>query len=701
MRHSLSAKDVELFLNAIHTNNISQFGIVKLSSLNLNTIIRVEHNDIVNLTTLISFAAQLDKGNIVAALLRAGANPTVVSELSTEKYIDASQLLFLSQPYSIWLIREIQRMRTYDIETDYYKAHGFCEICTTTLRQSYPSSNPLLQYKICHHFICWECCWKYTIANCAESFNCPLCSQRNDCGLNENDIYGMKLDSMLPLTNKNSELFALNLCPLDYGYNRTTELSCTSESTITSPSVTSASPIPSHASINAQLSLQVFDLLPNDISDGRYKHTPKQHLQALPFHEAVALYIGCTKTHRVIEYFKAVASNNFFRLLAIIRNGIDINARNEYNQCALDIAIYYNYIRIVKLLLWCNIQLTCKDNSCTHWSDIIYSNYLFNKYPIDINDANHIDECDLGRLHITHQDISGQSSLDKEDVISSYCASNGILSLLQNIDLNTVQTNMHANSIVRSLPCRNYLCNNPLITTHPIVTHIPIDPRKHILQYTTSIEEDAIGNDKNDKENISVSCPNLNSRACYIDNCFSEEFLSYLEYIVAECCPIAPPEKASCSDRYYIFDSMKIVQNCIQSAISRCRSQNIASTMESDVITSSPAANAILQVRTPLPHMRYLCYQMVGGSLAPHVDLSRTDTQVTHRVSTHTFILYLSHCTHGGETVFLDTVKENYQDLYCVSPKRGRLLLFPHYYPHRGEVVNETPKLLLRGEMIL
>ena len=38
--------------------------------------------------------------------------------------------------------------------------------------------------------------------------------------------------------------------------------------------------------------------------------------------------------------------------------------------------------------------------------------------------------------------------------------------------------------------------------------------------------------------------------------------------------------------------------------------------------------------------MRFLIYNEVGGGLAPHVDLSRTDLQ--GRTTTHTFILYLT-----------------------------------------------------------
>eukprot|EP00501_MAST-03F_sp_TOSAG23-6_P002399 GSMAST32.ASY1.ANO1.2508.1 assembled CDS len=52
-----------------------------------------------------------------------------------------------------------------------------------------------------------------------------------------------------------------------------------------------------------------------------------------------------------------------------------------------------------------------------------------------------------------------------------------------------------------------------------------------------------------------------------------------------------------------------------------------------------------------LPHMRFLHYDQIGGSLSPHIDLNRTNSD--GRTSTHTFILYLTTCQYGGETALL------------------------------------------------
>jgi hypothetical protein len=34
-----------------------------------------------------------------------------------------------------------------------------------------------------------------------------------------------------------------------------------------------------------------------------------------------------------------------------------------------------------------------------------------------------------------------------------------------------------------------------------------------------------------------------------------------------------------------------------------------------------------------------------------------------------------------------------------VSPRKGRLLIFPHLTPHEGMEVADVPKILLRGEL--
>ncbi|RHY25865.1 hypothetical protein DYB32_008036 [Aphanomyces invadans] len=155
----------------------------------------------------------------------------------------------------------------------------------------------------------------------------------------------------------------------------------------------------------------------------------------------------------------------------------------------------------------------------------------------------------------------------------------------------------------------------------------------------------------------------------YYDNIFSEAFLERLESLHRDL-PVAPKEKASCSNRSYYCDALGWVMDGIRRACGRA----------------------------VFPNMRFLHYTDVGGSLPAHVDLSRTDN---HGVtSTKTFIIYLSTCASGGETNLLTSIHaKDHNILAAVKPRRGRLLIFPHLCPHEGAVVEHVPKLLLRGEM--
>ena len=110
-----------------------------------------------------------------------------------------------------------------------------------------------------------------------------------------------------------------------------------------------------------------------------------------------------------------------------------------------------------------------------------------------------------------------------------------------------------------------------------------------------------------------------------------------------------------------------------------------------------------------LPYMRFLLYDQPGQQLLPHTDAAKYGIASTAK-STHTWILFLSDSSQGGATQFVDrihtgTESKQHTDstieiLASVSPKRGRLLIFPHQTPHAGEKTGTSFKLLLRGEMM-
>eukprot|EP00931_Biecheleriopsis_adriatica_P006324 TRINITY_DN107740_c0_g1_i1.p1 TRINITY_DN107740_c0_g1~~TRINITY_DN107740_c0_g1_i1.p1 ORF type:complete len:428 (+),score=66.94 TRINITY_DN107740_c0_g1_i1:106-1284(+) len=201
--------------------------------------------------------------------------------------------------------------------------------------------------------------------------------------------------------------------------------------------------------------------------------------------------------------------------------------------------------------------------------------------------------------------------------------------------------------------------------------------------------------------------------AFYIDDAFSEDFLSQLEALWRSL-PVAPRGEV---------EGVKIRPGNIATGVRRelDRSRQDTAPRRSyfcdvegqiaEVVMSAVRKHTTADSKAPrikaFAHMRFLHYADVGGFLAAHTDLSRTDN--TGQKSTHTFLLYLagaqlsnegSRNVGGGETVLLERVHQAAQVVQAVAPIRGRLLVYPHLYPHRAQAVELPPKLLLRGEMV-
>lgn len=192
---------------------------------------------------------------------------------------------------------------------------------------------------------------------------------------------------------------------------------------------------------------------------------------------------------------------------------------------------------------------------------------------------------------------------------------------------------------------------------------------------------------------IDIDRDHAGAGSCYLDGVFEEDFLCRLEDLF-RCLPVAPRTKDCSNDRSYFCDSEGWLRRGLAQALARA------------CAVLGPESDAIVPVEEAMAHMRFLHYSAVGGGLPPHVDLARTDA--SGQRSTHTFILYLTDCDMGGETVLLERIPEQSEAegptssapaLAAVVPRRGRLLVFPHLCPHLARPVIEVPKLLLRGEM--
>ena len=187
---------------------------------------------------------------------------------------------------------------------------------------------------------------------------------------------------------------------------------------------------------------------------------------------------------------------------------------------------------------------------------------------------------------------------------------------------------------------------------------------------------------------IDKSSKHPGAGAYYIDNALSDCNIQDL-FELWSTLPIELGRKKgneeSCSQRSYICDSEGYLCQLIATQISSVNST-----------TDENRKHPIV-----LSHMRFLNYIHAGSSLPPHVDLCRFDRRYNQR-STHTFILYLTDCENGGETILLGGVNGDKRNeiLAKIRPVKGRLLLFPHMCPHEGSIVQDVPKLLLRGEVM-
>ena len=168
-----------------------------------------------------------------------------------------------------------------------------------------------------------------------------------------------------------------------------------------------------------------------------------------------------------------------------------------------------------------------------------------------------------------------------------------------------------------------------------------------------------------------------------IDNTLSDEAIHNLLGLHA-CLPEEKPglqKGRPCSVRRYFCDSLGVLSSAIRTAIA----------------SSMPTLDLV----TVFPQMRFLEYKEQGAFLAPHVDLDRVHPHTGKR-SSHTFLLYLTDCEFGGETLLLQSTKSRPNNVVRkISPKKSRLLIFPHQCPHQGAEVESTPKLLIRGELLL
>ena len=636
--------------------------------------------------TLIEYASLLGRHSIVSLLLLGGLDPTITSwndrkanddeELASCKVLSRFHCLNGEEviPLTIWsyIVRAIIEMRMNGalLHHDQKNVGQDSSETTSSIVCTLCNKNDvrhLLHFgPPCHHTYCEPCMWKHLMDelsnNCTELqrnvVTCPICDEEFDgfqyCREQQRQAEKKKMmgsndESTGQMLEEKKDDEAAAVLP------SMNELSIQQHSNSKTMHGTTIQQTIEQRKQRRLESLDKFMKLPatsTDLKSNKKKNNKQKKRDAAhgTWEEALRQKVQTNQSRevRVDRFFRAILSSPHL-VAAYLEAGIDVNIKNVYGQTPLYIACWKGKLKTVKLLLDYDADPTVIANGGSTCYTVA-KKFL------------RIDVLELLKRYTDHNAVDDD----------------------------------HANSRV-----------GIDIPTNPVVTGYD-----HSYQVSTLIDP---------------TSDHPGAGACIIDNALTEAQLQYLDHLwqslpVADTCDDDEVETDastkgvqslnSASDgsigesenehyrpsRSYFCDAEEVVQNMLAECVQAARLS---------ILTSSPKerndiATTINNKSPPssvLKHLRFLNYERPGGILPPHVDLCRIDDESGYR-STHTFILYLTDCEHGGGgTALLQCLKDP-EVISIAKPRRGRALIFPHLCPHAG-LETVSPKLLLRGEVII
>lgn len=653
-RRKLTLNEIIQFYNSIKENNLSKFGIIKLSELKLEEIFYIDNLDNIRVftlknkelneeeeMTLMKYAINQKRNKIIGSLIRGGYDPSVYPKIKTTRSSNICNML-TSFPlgYTIWLIYQVYEMieesfKNYNINQN----EDICHVCSNNdnnENNNYNENNNdnefiidiqnfLLTWKPCGHKICYKCTWSSICTPLIKSnysLRCPQCNIRCDGG--------------------SDEYYLIDETKIHYNDNNSNNI-------IGSLTLNQLLPIE-----RSTYSYNLWLNLPSELDKVQLKENKKRpEFIVGPIYEVSKYLIGTTKEQRILEFHRGIVTNHIYRLYWIFYCGINVNGKNKYGQTPLMISIISNHLQSLKFLLWCGADVTITD----HIQSNLLSIAFYHKKEIIYN--------------YLRENIS-------RNILESFQTQITSLNFLQNLTLNETY--------------------NPIIVT--------------LISTNDTISIDGRG-------------------SCYVDNCFSDLFLNYLDECLLNCPldlndlndladydysnnknynnneknttnKVSNENDKKCSNRYYIYDSDVIIRKEISKTLEKLRSiyfQDNNGNNNRDDDNDNDGENKQkhgLFCTNILPTMKYLKYSSPEISLQSHIDLSKEDPYL-NITSTHTLIIYLTTCESGGETVLLNDLNQSTINI-PIQPVRGRLLIFPHHCPHKGETTIHFPKTLLRCE---
>eukprot|EP00536_Pseudo-nitzschia_multiseries_P009215 jgi/Psemu1/200153/e_gw1.252.20.1 len=632
---------------------------------------------VVETFTFMEYAVWMGKYSVVSGMLHGGVNPCVRGTTVTDalppsalssKDVEEHQLLLLQQRHrlarigtrvlkrffdsfplrlSTYIVKRVVQMRIVETLYEDQQAGTFhCPICSsqvpTELRLRLESRHDTSYNE---HMLCESCFWNNLLSHIDSPAtreardvvaSCLSCPQTDNC------------DDRFPRSNNSSSTGT-----------------AASKTRFLHDDISYLSPAE-----KCELSLERFHRLPANqrelkrLSSRKKKISEGDHL-ASNWLDAVFPSLGSTQDVRRDKFLVHVERNAIPYVRGCLLAGVDVHQVNEYGQSAVYVAAWRGYDALVKLLL----EFGADANLPANGGSTIRSLCSGNPRP-----------CQRRVRELTD---SRNASWSSETTVTSI-----------------LTTNSDETSNADSSPTQCWL-------------------RMQNNEPTPSILDDTlVRNDLCYRTLIPASSDHPGAGSCVIDEAISPGAVDALLELFRSL-PVdrnQKPKKNSlpCSDRSYFCDTEGVLRRLLGAIVVRAGVAATAEPIEAirddndNDPPSAPRLSSSPVVRV-FPHMRFLHYSRAGAVLAPHIDLCRVNPfyhqsgqqHPRNYRSTHTFILYLTECSAGGETRLLEEVTADGSSpaLATVSPRRGRLLVFPHVTPHEGREVIDVPKILLRGEL--
>ena len=331
-RVPLDAQTAATFFDAIDAKDAPRFGLVKLAALDLDVPhpapVRAQEHTALSVwapaITLLGYAALRRTDGIVAALLRAGADPSarwtpsgVTSTAGVRAYAGS-----LRPSYSAWVARKVVDMRRAGVlalrsADEDAGASSLCSVCGETATQ-------LLAWDgACDHLLCEPCFWRTQMGH-----DHVACGGREAC------------------------------CPVcaPAVVAATSWLGPARGSTVAARAERKA------ASAQKWLALAATA----EEAEAREAAKPKKkkkgvRIRALPERAAAALNPGWLRGDRVERLNEAACADDTLRLLGILEAGVDVDGRSECGETAALSAAMLGNAASLRVLCWAGADLSISD----------------------------------------------------------------------------------------------------------------------------------------------------------------------------------------------------------------------------------------------------------------------------------------------------------------------------------------------------